>query len=102
MLTKNGICLKLDESEYKVLKYGLIFYFSSKLYLEKFVNNVEKYVEEETIKIKNKYKIQCDFELYLAISYYGKIEHRGFYIYDDVLKQKVTSNCLFTNTLSRC
>ena len=99
MLTKNGICLKLNESEYKTLKFGLIFYFSSKLYLEKFENNVEKYVEEESIKLINKYKIKSNFEVFLAISFYKKIEQRGFFIYDDVKNKEINENCLFINIL---
>ena len=99
MLTKNGICLKINESEYKCLKFGLIFYFSSKLYLDKFKNNVEKYVEEESIKLNNKYKILSNFEIYLAISYYKKIEQRGFYIYDDIKNVEIKENCLFINII---
>lgn len=99
MLTKNGICLKLDESDYKIIKYGLVFYFSSKLYLDKFVNNVEKYVEEETLKLINKYKVNCNFTVYLAISYYKKIEQRGFYIFDDVKQKQIDKDILFLNVI---
>lgn len=101
MLTKNGICLKLSESEYKVLKYGLIFYFSSKLYLDKFINNVEKYVEEETIKLKNKYKVNGNFDVYLALSYYKKIEQRGFFVFDDVEKTEIKADTVFLNVIIR-
>ncbi len=48
-MTKAGIYLNLDESTYKVKKFGLLFYFSSLLYMEKFNKNVEKYVEMENI-----------------------------------------------------
>lgn len=99
MLTKNGICLKLDESDYKIIKHGLIFYFSSKLYLDKFVNNVDKYVEEETIKLKNKYKVNGNFILYLSIAYYKKVEQRGFYIFDDVKKKQIDKDILILNVI---
>ena len=82
MKTKGGICLDLKESEYKILKYGCLFYFSSVLYRDKFSNFVANFTKEENMKLKNKYKINCDFTLYLAISFYHKTEKRGFYITD--------------------
>ena len=99
MVTANGICLDLNESKYKILKYGIIFYFSSKLYLQKFENNVEKYVKEETLKLKNKYKININFDLYLAISYYMKVEKRGFYIFDDIKKTEINKDCILINVI---
>lgn len=99
MVTKNGVCLDLKTSEYKIVKFGLIFYFSSRLYLDKFMNNVDKYIEEETLKLKNKYKIECNYEVYLAISYYKKIEKRGFYIYDDINRNEIKSNISFVNVI---
>lgn len=101
MVTANGICLDLKESEYKILKSGLLFHFSSKLYLEKFRNNVNKYIAEESIKLRNKYKMNANYELYLAISYYKKIEKRGFYIYDDIMKKEIKADTLFVNVISR-
>lgn len=81
-MTKGGIYLNLDESNYKIKKFGLIFYFSSKFYMEKFKNNVEKYVELENIKLANKTKLVVNFNKLFAISYYKKIEKRGFKIKD--------------------
>lgn len=101
MLTKNGICLNIKESKYYVMKYGLIFYFSSELYLNKFTNNVDNFVITESLKMKNKYQINSNLELYFALSYYKKIEKRGFYIYDDVLKKEINEQNLFIlNTLN--
>lgn len=99
MVTKNGIYLNLKESKYFVLRFGLFFYFSSELYLEKFNKNVDKFVEEESLKIKNKYKVNANFELYLAFSFYKKIEQRGFYVYDDVTKTEINPNTLFLNMI---
>ena len=100
MLTKNGICLNIEESEYKVLKYGLLFYFSSQFYMNKFLNNVDNFVTTESLKMKNKYKINSNLELYFALSFYKKIEKRGFFIYDDVLKKEIKEQNLFViNTL---
>lgn len=101
MVTANGICLKLNESEYKIIKFGLVFYFSSKLYMDKFIKTVDKFVEEETIKLKNKYKINGNFEVYLALSLYKKIEKRGFYVYDDVRKKEIKSDIVFVNVITK-
>ena len=100
MLTKNGICLNIKESKYCVMKYGLIFYFSSELYFNKFTNNVDNFVITESLKMQNKYKINSNLELYFALSYYKKIEKRGFFIYDDVSKKEINEQNLFIlNTL---
>lgn len=98
-MTKNGICLDLKKSEYKVSRFGVIFYFSSKMYLDKFIRNVNAYVNEETFKIKNKYKVNANFDLMLAISCYKKIEKRGFYIYSDLSKQEIKENITFINVI---
>ena len=57
MKTINGIYLNLKESEYKLNYNGLIYYFSSELYMNKFKNNVKQFIVEETAKLKTKYKI---------------------------------------------
>ena len=98
-MTKNGICLDLKKSEYKVSRFGVIFYFSSKMYLDKFIRSVNPYVNEETLKIKNKYKVNANFDLMLAISCYKKIEKRGFYIYNDLSKQEIKENITFINVI---
>lgn len=100
MLTKSGICLNIKESNYCILKYELIFYFSSEFYMNKFLNNVDNFVTTESLKMKNKYKINSNLELYFALAYYKKIEKRGFFIYDDVSKKEIKEQNLFViNTL---
>lgn len=80
MKTINGIYLNLKESEYKLNYNGLIYYFSSKLYMNKFKNNVKQFIVEETAKLRTKYKINIYFDTMLTIAYYKKIEKRGFRI----------------------
>lgn len=80
MKTKNGIYLNLEESEYKLNYNGLIYYFSSEFYMLKFNNNVKQFILEETSKIKSKYKINIYLDTMFAISFYKKIEKRGFRI----------------------
>ena len=88
-MTKAGIYLNLDESTYKVKKFGLLFYFSSLLYMEKFNKNVEKYVEMENIKLANKTKLVINFNKLFAISYYQKIEKRGFKVKDVTTNKEI-------------
>ena len=78
MKTKNGIYLDLKESDYKINYNGLIYYFSSELYMYKFKNNVKQFIIEETAKIKAKYKINIYIDTMLTLSFYKKIEKRGF------------------------
>ena len=78
MKTKNGIYLDLKESEYKINYNGLIYYFSSELYMYKFKNNVKQFIIEESAKLKAKYKINIYLDTMLTLSFYKKIEKRGF------------------------
>lgn len=80
MKTKNGIELNLKESKYQFEYEQMIFYFSSEFYLNKFKNLLPNYIETESIKLYNKYKIHVNFKQFLALSFYKKIEKRGFYV----------------------
>ena len=69
------------------------FYFSSQLYRRNFKNRIEEYLKEETYKIMNRYKVLNDrfFEILkevLLISYYKKIEKRGFRVYLNEVRYK--------------
>jgi len=78
MLTRNGIELNIDESNYKTNYKGLTFYFSSMFYLRKFEKEIENYIDNETKKLYNKFKVRSDYTILLSISLYKKIEKRGF------------------------
>lgn len=99
MITENGIYLDLRESEYKVKKLGLTFYFSSKFYMEKFKNNVEYYMHNETLKLYNKYHVTFNFKIFLAISYYKKVEKRGFRIVDNINKKELNRNTVIAEQI---
>lgn len=98
-MTKAGVYLNLDESTYKVKKFGLIFYFSSKFYMEKFNKNVEKYVEMENIKLANKTKLVINFNKLFAISYYQKIEKRGFKVKDVTTNKEIKSYTIYNEKI---
>ena len=82
MQTKRGIELNIKESKYACVYNGIKFYFSSELYKNKFLANVETFIKIEELKLQNKYRLKLDIKEYLAIVYYKQIEKRGFYIYD--------------------
>ena len=81
-MTKAGVYLNLNESTYKYKIFNLVFYFSSKFYLEKFKSSVQKYVEIENRKLANKLKLVINFNKLFSISLYSQIEKRGFKIKD--------------------
>ena len=93
MKTKNGIELNLEESNYNYEFKSLKFYFSSELYKNKFKEQLQDYLNIETMKIYNKYKILIDLSEYLAVALYKKIEKRGFLVYYGNVNLKETYFC---------
>lgn len=83
MLTRNGIELELEESKYTYTYKNLTFYFSSMFYLNKFNNELKKFIDNETKKLYNKYKHNADYSILLAVALYKRIEKRGFYVLVD-------------------
>lgn len=80
MLTRNGIELNIEKSEYTYHYNDLIFYFSSMFYLNKFKKELKNFIETETKKLYNKFKVNVDYSLLLSIALYKRIEKRGFYV----------------------
>ena len=75
----------INKSEYYFRVNKLTFFFSSKFNKTRFENGFIDYVNEETNKIKAKYKVNINLTNYLLLAYYKKIEKRGFKVltYDD-------------------
>ena len=75
----------INKSEYYFKVNKLTFFFSSKFNKTRFENGFNEYVNEETNKIKAKYKVDINLTNYLLLAYYKKIEKRGFKVltYDD-------------------
>jgi YHS domain-containing protein len=90
MKTVNGIELDLPKSNYRYNVGNYTFYFSSEFYLENFKKNVKFFTEIESIKIKNKYKIYIDLDVYLTFVFYKKIEKRGFYVVNRKTNEEIT------------
>ena len=80
MLTRNGIELDIEKSKYKYTYKGLTFYFSSMFYLNKFKREIQNYIDNETKKLYNKFKINADFTILLSVALYMRIEKRGFQV----------------------
>lgn len=95
MLTRNKIELDIKSSNYTFEYEDNIFFFSSEFYLNKFKTELPDYVYSESIKLKNKYKLNISCNLFLAISLYRKIEKRGFYIFNKNKKLPVKEDSLF-------
>lgn len=75
----------INKSEYYFRVNKLTLFFSSKFNKTRFENGFIDYVNEETNKIKAKYKVYINLTNYLLLAYYKKIEKRGFKVltYDD-------------------
>lgn len=99
MITRRGICYDLDESPYFIRMFGLTFYFSSKVYQEKFTKEVCKYIEYQSIMLFNKFKIETDFSKFLSICYYEKVEKRGFKIVDNTNKNEITKGVVLLSEI---
>ena len=85
MKTARGIYLDLGESSYIYELNRYRFYFSSLIYMNKFIDGLGSYIEMEELKLKNRLKIDVDLSEILCINYYMKIEKRGFHIeYDGI------------------
>lgn len=97
MKTYRGIYLDIEESEYFYKKYGYTFYFSSLKYLEKFKNNVDNYIKENNLKLKDRYKINLDFSVMFMITFYKNIEKRGFRVYINKTRQRLSNFSIINN-----
>lgn len=77
------VYLDLNESQYRYDYEGITFYFSSKFNETRFLKGVDDFIKMESLKLSNRYKIKCNFNLFLGLSYYKKIEKRGFRVETD-------------------
>lgn len=89
MKTYRGIELDIKQSDYRYTINNYTFYFSSEFYMNNFKNNIELFTEIEGAKIKNKYKVYIDLNIYLAFVFYKKIEKRGFYVINNITNEEV-------------
>jgi polyhydroxyalkanoate synthesis regulator protein len=81
-VTIRGIYHNLKESKYVISNTEITFFFSSTVYLEKYMNgyeeNREKFLSKlEKIVVEN----PLNMSILADISYYKEIEKRGFYVW---------------------
>ena len=87
----------INESNYIFTYDHLIFYFSSKFYLEKFTREYSNFIKDETMKFKIKYKCNAYIDDMLLLLLYKKIEKRGFKVlYNDA---PIRENYFITSTV---
>lgn len=99
MKSKRGVYLDIYESDYYYDLDGIRYYFSSQLYLNKFKDNVINYVNENSIKLKLRYKINLNFDLFFTLSYYKKVEKRGFRVEDISSEKTISKDIIILNTI---
>lgn len=78
MQSRRGVFHDLTDSIYTVTASGLIFYFSSRLHQKKFSEGLKFFIEKESKKLKYYYNVDVSFDTFLAVSFYKRIETRGF------------------------
>lgn len=78
MQSARGIFYDLLDSNYLYIHDDIEFYFSSKLYLQKFSLKLDEYIKNEKMKFLINYKIEINAEILFMITLYRKIEKRGF------------------------
>ena len=82
MKSARGIYYDIKESDYyvelNINHENIVFYFSSLFLRKKFLDNVGNYIKHENLKINIHYKIDLDATKLLLLSFYKKIEKRGF------------------------
>ena len=80
MLTVNGIYTDIYESTYSYKVDNIKFYFSSKVYCEKFASRWEQFWLEESRKLELRYNANIKCKPLMLIKLYTMIEKRGFRI----------------------
>lgn len=90
MKTIRGIYYNLNESEYYYTdkESSLTFFFSSRLYLEKFISRIEEHYKDNLCRVYAMLDLDMKeskiFYKESLLSLYRKIEKRGFRVEKDV------------------
>lgn len=72
----------LKHSPFKLQMEGVTFHFSSMLHLIKFKEEFDHYRQGMETRLFNRYGVDVKAKIYAAISWYIKVETRGFLIYN--------------------
>lgn len=77
-ITKRGIYHNLKESKYTISNGEVVFFFSSMLYLNKFMDEYLQNRENYQKKFKKDHIIELNFDFLYDLVLYKEIEKRGF------------------------
>lgn len=84
-MTRNGIEYDFDKTPYQATINDsgeiLIFYFSSKLNLDKFTERAASYALQTNDMLSRKFKIKLHFSTLPYLGLYKQIEKRGFKVF---------------------
>lgn len=100
-LTRSMIAYDLSISPHRFLiHYGegtsLDYVFSSKLYLEKFIEKMESHREQINLSLSKRFGVGVDFQILSDIKLYTTIEKRGFLLIKDGVEIKCRENLLLS------
>lgn len=76
--TLRGIYHNLKESEYTISNSEVVFFFSSELYLNKFMDGYKENRKKYQNKFNKNHETQLNFNTLYDILLYKEIEKRGF------------------------
>ena len=88
-MTRRNIFYNLEESCFKFKIENVVFYFSSKLHLQKFIISYSKNIVEINNSLSNRFKFKLNLKWVGILQTYTKIETRGFYL----TKEGCVANC---------
>ena len=95
VMTKRGVYHNLNESEYAISNSEVALFFSSRFYLNKFLDEYKNYRNEFKIRLQRSMNIdKMNVDLMADIHLYKQIEKRGFRA---VLIQDVAKNVVILN-----
>ena len=77
-ITKRGIYHNLKESKYTISNGEVVFFFSSTVYLNKFMEKYQRNREIYQSKLKKDHTIDLNFDFLYDLVLYKEIEKRGF------------------------
>ena len=77
--TSRGVYHNLKESEYVVSNGDATFFFSSELYLNKFIDGYRKHREEFNNRMNRITDAPLNMDMLADITFYNKVEKRGFH-----------------------
>ena len=83
------IYYNIEESDIELIYKDLVLYFSSDLNAKRFQNKIIDFIKNENFKLKAKYNVEVDFTEMLILSYYLKIEKRGFKVFKRIIDLRI-------------